>query len=64
MELSRPKVLWSAPALCITTEIPLDANGTVFLLEADRHAPFAANARTGRRLWERAIEPGSFDAGI
>jgi outer membrane protein assembly factor BamB len=58
-DLPRPKLLWSVSGLDVEgfVELPLDPTGTLFLLDADRHAPFAVHAKTGRRLWTAEVDP-------
>jgi PQQ-like domain len=58
-DLPRPRLLWSVSVMdgSLGTELPLDATGTVFLLDPQRHVPFAVSATTGSRLWTAEVDP-------
>jgi len=58
-EFPQLRVLWSVSGEDIYSGgwIPLDPTGTVFLLDPERHAPFALSVKTGRRLWAAEADP-------
>ena len=58
-DVPRPRPLWSVPVQdrSVGIELPLSPDGTLFLLDPQRHAPFAVSAKTGARRWTAEVDP-------